>query len=203
MTAPAVYARRPAGSVSDVADVPHLTAIRDLDGAFNVACDIIRLDWLDSDGKRYALVGLGTTVPGDGTLAGYSPGVIAPGWHPDCWRWDLMHKGTPYQQEAGCPTGKRLPWWPGHLSQIDRSQPPKTANVGLCFHEMWDTSSAPGVQVGNGSYGCFGVFPVGGGYSPFAAFRTTIKTLLARTGRTTFGVAVIEVRSGDALLGGP
>ena len=114
-----------------------------------------------------------------------------------------MHQGTPYQQDCFVPTGVNLPWWPGHLREIDRTKAPSTANVGLCFHEMWDTSAAPGVQVGNGSYGCMGVFPVGGGWSPFAAFRATIRTLLERTGETTFGVAVIEVRSGDPLLVGP
>ena len=184
-------------------NVPNLLAVRNLDSVRNVASCRVHLGWLDTDGKPYVLTGWATTVPGDGNLEGYDPSVQAPGWWPNCWKSGLMHAGTPSQQDAFVNTGNTPYWWAGHLDTINRSVAPH-ASRWCCFHEMWDVDTLhPGIQIGNGSYGCMGIFPVGNGFAPFAAFRSTLRTLMVRTNVDQFGVCLIERHAGDPLLGNP
>ena len=211
---PTAYARRPAGSVDDSPNAINLTVVRNLDQPFNVAGDLVRLDWLDNmqtDGVtvepdvskwvRYTIFGFATTVPGKGNLAGYAPSVVAPGWWPDILMSGLMHAGTAFQQDCFINTGNRPYWWPGLLQTIDRTKPPGPSRW-CCFHEGTDEDDhAPGIQVGNESYGCIVIMPPPDKrYKQFAVFRNTIRVLLARRKLTTFGYALLEVRAGDPLL---
>lgn len=184
--APAVYALRPAGSVSDLPDVPHLTGIRNAAHRPDAWEDVLRLDWLDRDGQRYAIVGRGTTVPGVACPPGYHQGTAVPGWYPDCWKLGTIHPGTPYERGALVQIAA-IAWWPGRAF----AGPTYGSIVGLDMHPSYG-----GATVGMNSAAC----QVWQDPAKWDAVRSALIELLHRTGRVKVGYALVEVPDGHPAL---
>ena len=183
---PAVYALRPAGSVDDRPDVPHLTGIRSAAHVPDAWEDVLRLDWLDRDGRRYAIIGRGTTVPGVSCPPGYHQGTAIPGWYPNCWQPGTIHRDTLYARDALLQVGP-IAWWPGRAF----SGMPSSAVVGLDMHPSYG-----GQRVGQNSAAC----QVWQDPDVWGRAFGALTELLRRTGRRTVGYALVEVPAGSPLL---